>query len=91
MANVQQWRVIETLTDKMLNFISGKIRYTGHQGAIQYIKKNFPSAQYNGAEPWGNIVAWCEEAFGNDYVWDYETFYFKYEKDATLFRLKWAK
>jgi hypothetical protein len=33
---------------------------------------------------------WCEEHFGDDWIYSWFTFYFKYEKDATLFALRWS-
>ena len=32
---------------------------------------------------------WCEERFGDNWLYDWNDFYFKYEKDAVLFALKW--
>ena len=36
-----------------------------------------------------NMCGWCEERFGDNWLYDWNDFYFKYEKDAVLFALKW--
>jgi hypothetical protein len=32
---------------------------------------------------------WCEEQFGNNWFYDWNDFYFKHEKDAVFFALRW--
>jgi hypothetical protein len=32
---------------------------------------------------------WCEEYFGDNWIYSWNTFYFKFEKDATLFAMRW--
>lgn len=81
--------VHSTLKDKLINFTQGKHRYVGSWEAITFIKKTFPSYQYNGAATFQEIMMWCEEHFGNDWIWNYETIYFKHEKDYVLFSLRW--
>jgi hypothetical protein len=36
------------------------------------------------------IRDWCEEHFGNDWIYNWNVYYFKYERDATLFSLRWT-
>lgn len=84
-------KIFYTFDQKMLNFMyDQKVRYTGTWESIQYIKKNFPSWQYNGVAPFDDVLDWCEEHFGNDFVWNFETIYFKHDRDRTAFMLRWA-
>jgi hypothetical protein len=40
---------------------------------------------------WNSIHEWCIEEIGVDhYTWTGSTFWFEYEKDATLFALRWV-
>lgn len=79
-----------TLKDKLMNFIQGQHRYVGEEFATTFIKKTFPSWQYNGSASFQDIMMWCEEHFGNDWIWNFETIYFKYEKDKLFFLLRWS-
>lgn len=79
-----------TLRDKLVNFIHGRYRYVGDWDATAYVKKNFPSWQYNGVAPFEEVAEWCEKHFGNDWIWNFETIYFKHERDRTAFMLRWA-
>lgn len=78
-----------TLENKLMNFIRGRQRYTDSMSAARYVKNNFPSCQYNGAAPFGEVVVWCEQQFGDDWIWNFETIYFKHERDRTAFLLRW--
>lgn len=45
----------------------------------------------NSHSNWGSIHQWCKEEIGTDhYTWTGSIFWFEYEKDATMFALKWA-
>ena len=83
-------KLFDTLDSKLLNFIRGRCRYVGSEEAKQYIKKEFPSWQYNGAAPFEELLDWCEQHFGDDWIWEWETIYFKHEKDLVFFKLRWA-
>ena len=78
--------VHSTFQDKLMTFIQSKHRYANLQEAITFIKKTFPSYQYqyNGATIF-EIMLWCEENFGNNWIWNFETIYFKHEKDKVFF------
>ena len=78
-----------TLDDKILNFLNGRHRFVGHLDAKEWIKKNFPSWQYNGVATFDDIMNWCEHHFGNNWVLSFETIYFKYERDKMFFLLRW--
>ena len=82
--------IYSTLDSKLLNFIRGRCRYVGAWEAKQYIKKEFPSWQYNGAAPFEELLDWCEQHFGDDWIWNFETIYFKHEKDLVFFKLRWS-
>lgn len=82
-------KVYATLQDKVLNFLRDRVRHADNTNSTHYIRQNFPSWQYNGAEKFNNIIIWCEENFGNDFVWYFETIYFKYDRDRTAFMLRW--
>ena len=84
-------KIFYTLEYKMLNFLyDRKDSPTGTWERIQYIKKNFPSWQYNGVAPFDDVLAWCEEQLCNDFIWNLETIYFKTEQDKLLFALRWS-
>ena len=79
-------KVWYTIPDKMENFTG--VRDDGVD-ARNYIRKNFPSWQFNGIELFDDILIWCEQHLGNNFVWDWETIYFKTEKDRVFFLLRW--
>ena len=83
--------IYATRQDKLLNFIHSRVRYTDSNVAVRYIKDRFPSWQYNGVAPFGDVLLWCEHYFGNDWIWNFETIYFKHERDRTAFMLRWAQ
>lgn len=60
--------------------------------AIAAIKRSgmFPKWQWTGVTEFGIVLEWCEEQFGDDFIWNFETVYFKYERDYTVFALRWA-
>ena len=82
--------VYPTLKDKLMNFTQGQHRYVGTWEATEFIKKTFPSWQFNGVAPFQDIMLWCEEHLHNDWIWNFETIYFKHEKYKLLFILRWA-
>ena len=81
--------IYATLPAKIENFCN---EYKHFETRMQWIKKsgNFPSFQYTGMGQFEEVIVWAEETFGNDWLWDWETFYFKYEKDRTVFALRWS-
>ena len=82
--------LFNTLDSKLLNFIRGRCRYTGAEDAKQYIKKEFPSWQYNGVAPFEELLVWCEQHFGDDWIWNFEIIYFKHQRDLAFFLLRWS-
>lgn len=82
--------VHSTLRSKLLNFIDGRVRYTGVYDAQRYVRQNFPSVQYNGKGQFKDVLVWCEEHFENDWLWEWETFYFKTEHNKSFFLLRWS-
>lgn len=79
----------KTLNKKILNF-AGNNSSDKLEINKQYIRKNFPSWQYNGVIPFTEILLWCEEQFENNWIWNWETIYFKYEKDKLFFMMRWS-
>ena len=33
---------------------------------------------------------WCQERFGDNWIYEWDDFYFKHEKDAAWFALRWS-
>ena len=81
-----------TIVRKLDNFVPSKYEslLATPYGRTTYVKANFPSWQYNGCDKWDNVMLWCEKTFGDDWIWNFETIYFKYEKDRTVFLMRWA-
>jgi hypothetical protein len=80
-----------TITEKVRVLVAATpYLYTNTDDGVKIIKQYFPSWQYNGVVPFGDVLRWCEEHFGNDWIWDWETVYFKREEDKTAFLLRWA-
>lgn len=81
-----------SIVKKVNNFIPNKYDRLLNDpwNRTAYIKSNFPSWQYNGCDKWDNVLVWCEKTFGNDWIWNFETIYFKYDKDRTVFLMRWA-
>lgn len=45
----------------------------------------------NDIKEWNEVLVWCNENIGRaHYGWSGTTFWFKTEKDAALFALKWS-
>lgn len=80
-------KIWHTLPDKMENFVGSRV---DNADARQYIRKNFPSWQFNGLDEFDNILIWCQVHLDNNFVWDWETIYFKTEADKAFFLLRWA-
>jgi hypothetical protein len=84
--------VHRTIVRKLDNFVPRK--YTTllatPYGRTTYVKANFSSWQYNGCAEFEAILLWCEKTFGDDWIWNFETIYFKYDKDRTVFLMRWA-
>ena len=36
------------------------------------------------------IRNWCEENFGNNWIYNWNVYYFKHERDAIAFALRWT-
>ena len=80
-----------TIVRKVNNFLPADWRKNNDPFTrTSYIKKNFPSWQYNGSGKWNDILIWCEQTFGDNWVWNWETIYFKHDKDRTIFLMRWA-
>lgn len=84
--------VHRTIVKKVNNFIPNKyeLLLTDTWNRTAYIKSNFSSWQYTGSGSWEEILLWCEKTFGDDWIWNFETIYFKYDKDRTVFLMRWA-
>lgn len=81
--------VYSTLYNKMYNMAPAFNKEDPYH-AVTWIKRHYPSWQYNGVEQFDNIMLWCEEHFGDWWVWSHETIYFYKEEDRTLFLLRWS-
>ena len=81
----------QSIVNKVENFVPAEQKSDSDVWTrTSYIKSNFPSWQYNGVAPFEDVKLWCEQTFGNDWIWSFETIFFKYEKDRTVFLMKWS-
>jgi len=84
--------VHRSIVKKVNNFVpnSRELGMDDTWSRTTHIKNNFVSWQYTGSGSWEEILLWCEKTFGDDWIWNFETIYFKYDKDRTVFLMRWA-
>lgn len=82
--------IFDSMADKFENLAGHKWTFNEYND-VSYLRK-YPKVSLEKAHinDMHFVRDWCEEHFGDNWIYEWNDFYFKYEKDAVLFALRWA-
>lgn len=75
-------RKYATLTGKLWNYSGGN--------DMKELAKVTTTVSCTAHAELSQVRNWCQDNFGDNWIYNWCDFYFKYEADALMFKLKWS-